>query len=92
MRETMTEYVFTFSSTQHSIAAEQALCGASIPVKVMPLPPQIKAGCGLCLRLSGEVFAQAAEILAQHKIAFSGIFTRREEEGRSAYEPYVTGD
>lgn len=85
------EYILTFSSTNHSIAAEQTILDAKINVKVMPLPPQIKAGCGLCLRMAGANLPASLDLLKEKHINASGIFLRKLQNGKSTYEPYELG-
>jgi hypothetical protein len=57
--EQITEMLYTFNTTHDAIAAEKALLDHGISVRVMPMPPQISAGCGIALRISREDAAAA---------------------------------
>jgi len=62
------EYIICFKKVVDAIMAEQALLEGSFPVRIMPVPPLIKEGCGFCLRLSEEDLEPAKEFLAERKI------------------------
>lgn len=82
------EMVFTFSGTNSAIQAENVLLAAGLPVKVMPLPACISAGCGICLRLSLQNGERARAVLRKNGISQQQIYTRsvNNENGRSTYE------
>ena len=56
------EFLIVFKNTHEVITAEQELLGAGIAVRVMAVPPAIRAGCGMCLRVSPDVFEQVIKI------------------------------
>ncbi|GLB28388.1 hypothetical protein LAD12857_03110 [Lacrimispora amygdalina] len=72
----MEDILLTFQNTHHSIMAETLLLGEKIPVKVMPMPEAITAGCGLCLRLPEGDCPKALEILEQGSIIPRGIYKK----------------
>lgn len=84
------EAVFTFHNTHHAIRGEQALLAGEIQVKVMPLPSQLGAGCGLCLRVPETELPRAREILAEADIEPQGLYWKRLENGRTVYTPCLT--
>lgn len=49
-------YIITFNSTHHAIASEQRLQSAGLAVRIIPVPTQVTADCGLALRFSAEDF------------------------------------
>ncbi len=53
----MTDYyaIITFESTHTAIATEKQLASAGLNVRLIPVPPQITAGCGLALRFEINV-------------------------------------
>lgn len=57
------EYLITFPSSHLSILAEQLLLARNLKPRIMPLPPAIKAGCGLCLRIDQCDLTAATTIL-----------------------------
>lgn len=44
--------IITFNSTHHAIASEQRLQAAGMAVRIIPVPTQVTADCGLALRFS----------------------------------------
>ncbi len=79
------EILFTFSSTNHSIYAEEILLEAGLKVKVMPLPSMIKAGCGICIRVDEIDYINAVEILNRKQIPISGVYSKISVDGVSTY-------
>lgn len=80
------EYVITFESTNDAIKAERLLLDGGLHVGVMPLPGQIKACCGIALRLGGEELPDALKILAGGAAACSGVYERRKSGGKYIYD------
>lgn len=81
------EIVITFDATTEAIRAEKLLVQAGLCPLVMPLPSQIKAGCGLCLRVRPEALQAARDALAEGQARWAGWFLRRPGKGGSTYEP-----
>jgi len=52
---------------------------------VLPLPPQIIAGCGICLRVNQDEITPALKALADKNIGEIGLFSRAAENGRFFY-------
>lgn len=86
------EYVLTFGNTNHSIKGEQTLLARQIDVAVMPLPPAIRAGCGLCLRIWADDLPAAREALDQAGVPIQDIYARRQTDDGSAYTLYSGGE
>lgn len=82
----MLELVFVFENVHHAIMAEKFMLENQIVVKVMPLPPTIKAGCGICLRIAPSEHDFAMDLLEQNDIKIEGEYLRRQENHRSVYE------
>ena len=59
------EVIVCFESAAHAVMAERDIAGRGIPVRVMPMPSSIRAGCGFCLRVLPEDLARAAAVLAE---------------------------
>lgn len=87
-----TEYILSFESTYDAMTAEQALLQASLPVRVMPLPAAIRAGCGICLRIAPDAWPQADAILCGEPIRPPSIHLRTITNGKSHYTPCPKGD
>lgn len=82
------ELVFTFGNTLDAIRAETALQAAGVSVQIMPLPPAIKAGCGICLRFAPAQKQQADLILQGQQIHPAGVYCRQRIKGESHYIIY----
>lgn len=79
------ELVFTFAGTSQVIWAEQVLLEAGVPVKVMPLPSLVRAGCGICLRVPVQDEKSASKLLQEKQISCEQIYERKTESGKSIY-------
>jgi hypothetical protein len=65
------EFIFTFANTRDAVEGEKTLLAGGISPGVMPLPEQIGAGCGICLRVSPAELEKARSIL---NAGFQGIY------------------
>jgi hypothetical protein len=72
------ELVFSFRTTREAIVAERRLLDAGLPVTVMPTPPQIGPGCGICLRVRDGDLEKARRLL---DAGYRSIFRRTAGEG-----------
>jgi hypothetical protein len=79
------EYIIAFKNTHHAIMAEKCLLEQKIQVRVLPLPSQISAGCGICLRVNQEEIRQALKTLADGVIEEINLFSRVSENGQFIY-------
>ena len=79
------ETVFSFSTTNCVIYAEQVLLKSGFDVRVMPLPPAIRAGCGLCLRLNAGKTGAAENLFKQNSITEYSIYIKTVIDGKSRY-------
>lgn len=82
------EIVLTFKATNVAIKAEAVLLQNNVDVRVMPVPSSIRAGCGLCLRLSSSDEKKAHAMLAQNDVPVEGVY--RKESG--GYLPHENGE
>ncbi|MDD2217244.1 MAG: DUF3343 domain-containing protein [Eubacteriales bacterium] len=83
------EYVITFKNTNFAIKAEQILLADRLRVTVMPLPSQIKAGCGICLRINPEQIGSALKILKSNHIGETVIYLKRVDNNRTSFQEIV---
>ena len=65
-------YILTFANTHAAIFAEKALLQAGYSVGVMPLPSDIKAGCGIALRVADYTASKA--LLEENNIVVSAVY------------------
>lgn len=77
----------TFDAATEAIRAERLLTQAGLCPLVMPLPSQIKAGCGLCLRVRPEALEAARAALAAGEARCAGWYLRIPSDRGNAYEP-----
>lgn len=57
--------------------------------RLIPLPPEIDKGCGLCLRINQEDFDKVYKIFKDENISFSKIYTFVHENFKRKIEEYV---
>ena len=70
------EYIITFKNTKFAIKAERCLLERKLQAGVLPLPPQISAGCGICLRVNQDEIEPALNALADESIDEIVLFSR----------------
>ena len=85
------EYVISFKTTSVAIKAEQCLLEQNLNVRVMPLPPQIRAGCGISLRIMGDELTSARRVLEDNNVCDVQIHSRQRENGKYVYLEYQEG-
>ena len=68
------EVVFTFSGTHGAVAGEAALQESGFAPRVMALPDQIGAGCGICLRVDESDASAAQKSLEAAGLSPEGVF------------------
>ncbi|MFU0824790.1 DUF3343 domain-containing protein [Clostridium sp.] len=73
----MKEEVFAlvaFSSTHSAIKAEKELTRHELDVKIIPVPREITAGCGLSIRFDLSDLKQVKKIIDDNNIETSGYY------------------
>lgn len=75
--------LMAFESTHDAIKAETGAKRAGLAARLIPVPPEVSAGCGLSLR--GEVTDEAAlrEILEQEEVEAEFFLLKRDGINRS---------
>lgn len=63
-----------FNSTHSAIRAEKELIASGISVRIIPVPREITANCGLAIKLNLEDLKVVREILANNNIEVSGYY------------------
>jgi len=79
------EYIIAFNNTNQAIKAEHCLLEKKLRVDVIPLPPKIRAGCGICLRIAPEDIAIATSTLTENGIEGTAVFSRVKNAGSYDY-------
>lgn len=76
------EYVlYTFESSSEAMRSEMALESFKIKARLVPLLPEIDAGCGLALRFEKKYYKEVEEIFKKENLNFSQRYILVYEEG-----------
>ena len=70
------EYILTFENTNFAIQAERYLLQEGLQISVLPLPSQISAGCGICLRIVPEEIQKSLDILEKQGIKQTAVYLK----------------
>lgn len=73
-------YLFSFKSSSHATKALAKVTGKINKARLIPLPPEISAGCGNSLRIGVDDLDKALAIL--DKEDYTGIYTLSYDENR----------
>lgn len=74
MRKKELKLVITFASTAKAMAAEKSCKEVSAPGRLIPVPTQITAGCGLAWMADVEEKETILQVFAQNQIDTEGIY------------------
>ena len=77
------EYIIAFGGTNLAIKAEG--CLAHLRVGVLPLPAQISAGCGICLKVPPGQIGTALKDLERCGVGGFRLFARKRKDGGYTY-------
>ena len=72
------------TSSEFSSALNKGLTEA----RLIPLPPEISAGCGLVLRVNEEGIKMASRLLSEAEIPYTGIYLLKIETNKRFVEKY----
>lgn len=65
------EYVlYTFDSTSEAMKSEMALAENKTPARLVPLLPEIDAGCGLALRSDKNFYKEVENIFKSNNLSY----------------------
>lgn len=73
MREKQTYTVMTFHTTAEAIATEKFCNQQNIPGRLIPVPREISAGCGLAWRMKPVEFAEFEHVIAEFGIGHEAV-------------------
>ncbi|ACV23550.1 Protein of uncharacterised function (DUF3343) [Slackia heliotrinireducens] len=74
MRAKTPKAVVTFATTSDAMAMEAAARTHGIPGRLIPVPSEIDAGCGLSWSAEASEREELLAAIAQHNIAHQGIY------------------
>lgn len=78
------EILLTFENTHGAIEGEKVLIKEALNPRVMPLPPVVKSGCGIALRLENTSLKKAEKVLSEEGISYN-IYTIQGEKAQKSY-------
>lgn len=74
MRAKTLRSVVTFQTTTAAMAMETACAAAGLPGRLIPVPTQITAGCGMAWSAPAEAEAALKAFIAEKGLAASGFY------------------
>lgn len=74
MREKSLKKVITFNSTTDAIGFEKYCHSNGIPGRVIPVPRQLSASCGICWMLPIEDAVSIEETITAAGLSYAGIY------------------
>lgn len=74
MRVKAPKTVVTFSTTSDAMAMESAACSYGIPGRIIPVPSEIDAGCGLAWSCDLAERDELERALTAHDLNYEGLF------------------
>ncbi len=74
MRAKSPKAVVTFGSTSDAMAMETTARAYGLPGRVIPVPSEIDAGCGLAWCAPIELRSELLAGIAEHGLAYEGVF------------------
>jgi hypothetical protein len=67
--------VVTFASTQDAMDMEEAADAFGLPGRMIPVPSEVSAGCGLAWCAPESCREEMLEDMAAHGLSYEGVFT-----------------
>lgn len=82
------DYIITFQNTNHAIKGENYLLAENIGVSVLPLPSEIKKGCGICLKVNQKDLNTVMFILNEKAIPGIVMYVKDTCDGETNYHEF----
>ena len=73
MRRRMPALIITFPTTAAAMEAERFLEGQGLPGRIIPVPVEITAGCGLAWKAPPEAEEQLSEAMEAEGLVWSAM-------------------
>lgn len=74
-------YIITFASSTFAMSAKFIL-SSETGFRIIPLPTEIDASCGLCLKIEYDQFENIYQKIIENKIEFERVFICELDEER----------
>lgn len=68
MRKKEERLIFTFSSTVHAMEMEKICKAGNHPGRIIPVPRQITAGCGLAWSAPTDALEELCKVMDKHHL------------------------
>lgn len=80
-------FIVSFPSTHHAMAGEKIAVNVckNKESRLIPIPPEVSAGCGLALKLSSSVLTIMLDTLKQEGIQMEEVFLVQTSDGKKTY-------
>ncbi len=75
MRVKVPALVISFANVTEALAVERFCQEEGLPGRLIPIPREITAGCGLAWKAAPEDRERMCAALEREKLAFSGVYT-----------------
>ena len=86
--EAVTADVLTASGEVSNGEALETSSERLTEARLIPLPPEISAGCGLVLRVNEEGIKEASRLLSEAEIPYTGTYLLKIETNKRFVEKY----
>lgn len=74
MREKKLQLVISFESTANAMAVERFCLENDLPGRLIPVPKEITAGCGLAWKADVSKKDELVKAFAENDIAYDGMY------------------
>ena len=74
MRKKEERFVVTFATTTGAMAMDRACQAAGLPGRLIPVPREITAGCGLAWKAAAEQEEAVTAALEEAGIKYGGVY------------------
>ena len=68
--------ILVFDSTHHALTAEEVLEESGLDIDIVPVPAEIRVGCGLAIEVALADRDRAEDALAAAGVVFKSVATR----------------
>ncbi|RUA09520.1 MAG: DUF3343 domain-containing protein [Fusobacteria bacterium] len=81
--------VISFESTHMAIKSEKLLLDIGLNIRIIPVPREITASCGLALKINTDDFIEVKKLLEKNKIDFLGVYIVRKKGLKKEIEKII---
>jgi len=74
MREKKLQLIISFESTAHAMAVEEYCMNHNLPGRLIPVPKEITAGCGLAWKADIAQKDELLDAFTRENIEYDGVY------------------